>query len=243
MNRFIILCHQRSGSTLLVLALRQNPRAFVQGELLGDNEEQKQRWFNVDGRYFRGPDDDAVAFLRDCFFASHPSALAIGFKLMHYHARAGRAAAVWDYLASETGIRIIHLHRENLLETVVSDLVANRSGQWSVPVNHSEGIRDVPPFSIELKDCRRRFQELETWRDSARSQFAHHPFLEVRYEDLTADFAGTLDRVWAFLETPPHPAKQRLIKQAHLPLRQQIENFEELRSSFAGSRWERFFAD
>jgi LPS sulfotransferase NodH len=244
-TRFVLLCHQRSGSTLLNLALRQHPRLFVHGEMLSDNEEQKRRWFNVGGRWFQGPDDDAVAFVRDHVLVGRAGDrdLGVGFKLMHYHANSGRAAAVWDYLAAETEIRIVHLRRHDLLATCVSDLTAQRSGQWSVQVNTDERPQAVPRFAVDAGECRRYFEQLEAAIAAGRARFAAHPYLELRYEDLVADFQGELARVWRFLDVAPHASKQRLVKQALLPPSQQLSNFDELRASFCGTRWEPFFRE
>ncbi len=49
--------------------------------------------------------------------------------------------------------------------------------------------------------------------------------------------------VFAHLELPPHIVEKRLIRQSRRSVREQLLNFDELRSHFSGGPWARHFAD
>ena len=69
------------------------------------------------------------------------------------------------------------------------------------------------------------------------------PRLELVYEEMVADFTGTIRRVYEFLNIPYSQVESRTLKQEHRPLSQALINYHELKSSFAGSPYECFFED
>ncbi|MFO0566277.1 MAG: sulfotransferase [Polyangiaceae bacterium] len=241
MQRFVVLAHPRSGSTLLIAGLEQHPELTVHNELLTTTEDEasRRRLYSVAGRFLHDGGDEAD-FLRHVYAASAQSR-ATGFKLMHHHAsRAG--STVWDFFESDPELGVIHVYRDDALETLISERVAQKTGIWNV-VGDGPLPDEPPPFTIEPAEARARFDELEAWRRQARRRFAPHPFLELEYRsDLVSDFGGSMARVFEFLGVPPVPVTEKLARLRRLRPAEQVANFAELAAAFAGSPYERFFA-
>jgi LPS sulfotransferase NodH len=99
----------------------------------------------------------------------------------------------------------IWLHRENRVAQGVSHYLAIETGRWFEQVGDPERDRsqdrEIPfDFQIITKKVRLATREEAAWR-----QFLSNSLdttLELTYEELAADFAGTVARVLAFLDMP-----------------------------------------
>jgi LPS sulfotransferase NodH len=240
-KRFVLLCHQRSGSTVLTRALQQHPAVRMHGELLTNSEDEatRRRVHSVDGRWLTDGGDGAA--LLEHVFAPRGEA-AVGFKLMHYHAASGPAATAWDLLRRDGALGVVHLRRDDLLACLVSDEVAQRRKVWHVDADRPLPD-ELPPFPVSPERCRALFERVDHWIARTRDWFGDHPLLELEYaRDLAADLSGAAARVFAFLGVAPIAVDERLRKIARLGPREQLSNFAELEAAFAGTRWAHLFA-
>ena len=232
-TRFIVLAHPRSGSQLLVNALGQHPDVRCYGELFHPRPEVRALHHRLDdGRSWR-EGDDAGEFLASVFAAPRP---AVGFKLFYNHCEAALEA-----LSRDSRLRVIHLHRENLLAAYVSLQIAIATDRWQVRAGE-QASEAHPPLSLDAALCREFFVRVEAQRARALERFAAHPRFEVEYHALTAQFDESLARAFEHLGVAPVAVEKRLLRQASRPLREQIANFDTLAAAFAGTPWARWFA-
>jgi LPS sulfotransferase NodH len=239
--RFIILANGRTGSNLLQASINQHPAVTAYGELFHSSEEKRAKW-PIRGRYYRAG-EDAIAFLEETAFAppSDPAKLATGFRIFYGHSRQDSAASrVWDYLAEDRDVRVIHLVRNNLLESFVSESVARRTGEWLRRLNE-EAPPAPDPFEADVRECEKYFNNISSMHVWAREHFAGHPFLELSYEEMCSEYQATLDRTFELLGVAPVPVCAPYRKQASRPVRDQLSNFAQLREAFLGTPYERFF--
>jgi hypothetical protein len=240
-TRFIILAHARSGSSILMLSLRQHPAISMLGEVF----HQSGEYWKV-GDYAPGAGlsaaPDGGRFLENYVFRppNEPQTRAIGFKILYLQARSGPEASAWSFLQKNADIRIIHLYRTNLLETVVSLQLALRSGEW---YQTSGAQTDTPlPISLDPTSTKDFFEHMRAQRRWAADAFRRHRLLAVDYDlDLKARFQQTLETAQSFLQVPVHRTVPRLQKQAQAPMSEQIANYAELRRYFAKTHYEVFF--
>jgi hypothetical protein len=76
------------------------------------------------------------------------------------------------------------------------------------------------------------------------ASLAANPVLDLEYErDLCASFRAATAKVAGFLGLPPAPLPRLLRKQATRPVREQVSNYPELKTAFAGGPYARFFDD
>ena len=136
--------------------------------------------------------------------------------------------------------RIIHLARDNLLRRFLSHRVASGTHVWG----DTDG-RNPSMLKIKLS-ARDLFVDIKRILDQAertRVLFRHLPFLELSYENLCADFTGSLARVCEFVGASYENLTPRTLKQENRSLREAIANYDRLKLLFAMSKYRRFFDD
>lgn len=223
-QRFVIVSRSRSGSNLLVSLLDAHPEIRVEGELLG----------RLEGR---SPKD-----ILDRLFRPHPPRVkAVGFKYFYYHPIDGDPAATADLLDPGT-YRVVHLRRRNPLRTEISRRIAGRSDAWSRRRGREAPVeRRRVRFTAE--DLQRRLRQTRAWERAAEVRWRGPGYLDVTYEDLATDPVMVSERVQRFLGVEPRATRSPLRRQNPEPIRELLENYEELREAFASTEWAPLFDD
>jgi LPS sulfotransferase NodH len=243
-NRFLIVCTARTGSNLLVRSLNRPPRARCFGEMAKLSLPSEANVFAPFERLTgRGEQDlctlqqtDVSGFIFDVVY-SLPGE-AVGFKIFYEHCRETGREGLWDRLAADEAIRVVHLTRNAAFDLYLSLLYAQRTDQWftrrdrpDTPPNDSEDIE------VDPEHCRRFLQRHLDSRDAASDLFRAHPLLEIDYADLERDLAGALANVRAFIGAPrPQEDPVPLIKQAARQAREKVRNYEAVRAVMNGTR-------
>jgi LPS sulfotransferase NodH len=243
-RNFMILTHPRSGSTLLADGLNSLPSIVSYGELFTPNYVD----YMVSGyrdtqvmRYLRRK--FPARFLSEFVYGPYsPHIRAVGFKLFPEH---------FDYkpeflpgrrwLLENPELVVLRLVRRNLLKYYVSLELARHTKVWRI----REPSRKAPEMTIRLdpEKAEREFIQRSTRDEAYRTLFAKHQILDLTYEDLEIDSAECFRRVLAFLGLEPQPVKVGLHKQETRALPEIIENYDELRRRWTGTRWETFLDD
>jgi hypothetical protein len=245
--RFLVTCPARTGSTMLMWFLQSHPDLCAHGEVLAPTGPLNI--FGIDYRIDPPLDDvlrairdrDPVAFLRDYVWQAG-NRRAAGFKGKYEELLRREYAGLLDYIRHETDVRVIHLWRENLLERYVSEYLAVKIyGVYNVVRGRKRPAEQT--IRLSLEECQADFQRTEHRRAKFRSLLAGHRILEVTYEVLLSSQTDTLTRIQEFLEVDPRPLETQSVKMRSRPLRETIENYEELAANFRASRYGRFFTE
>lgn len=141
--------------------------------------------------------------------------------------------------AAEKNVAIIHLVRENALQTIVSSATARKRG-----IAHSTShVKPVtvwmPPFKLRIKLTR-----LTHRIDTYRSILIRNRHLEVTYEDLATRHETEINRVLDFLNIAQcqRPLTSKLVKLNSHSLEEIIENYEDIKGALSDTPFERFLA-
>lgn len=242
-RRFLILGRSRVGSNFLRGLLNSHSQIVVFGELFQNKEEIG--WAMPGYRQSRGLmalfREEPVRFLQDKVFHPFPQEVAaVGFKLFYYHARDVVWQPLWDYLQAQTGIKVIHLRRENILKTHLSKQQAEMTDVW---VNTGGAQEKRPGLTLSYEGCLEAFANTRRWEREAEAFFANHDKIDVVYEQLAADYQSEMARIQAFLGVLPEPPAPQTFKQPSRPLSEAILNYGELKAQFAGTEWASFFVE
>jgi len=240
-TRFVILGHPRCGSFLLLYALNQHPRIVTFAELFLRWEPSRRDFHAIDGGRWYRDGDDGAAFLRDAVYVPRGERDVIGFKLFYEQAPARPAASAWDYLAGERDLRVIHLYREQLLESLVSQEIAKITDEWMVHRGAAQPPRQLPPFELSPERCRQHFDTVLADRRRALDKLAGLPRLEIEYRALCDDFDTSVAACCRHLGVAPIRAEKQLVKQAARPVREQVANYDALVRHFAATPYARYF--
>jgi LPS sulfotransferase NodH len=241
-SKFLIVGTARTGSTLLVDALNEHSQCLAFGEIFRSSDAIGWDIWPFAGH---GPADllslyrsDPVRFLSKAIFRRWPKDYrAIGFKLFYYHARQPPFSSVWDYLR-DPSIRVLHLMRRNLLEQYLSLQLAHKTNVWSTTRALE---RDPAPINLDASACLAHFASVEKWQQDCATFFADQPVKEVFYEDLAGDLRGSLREITDFLGIAHEDVRTKFVRQRNSPISRAIANYDELKSTFARTKWEVFF--
>jgi len=243
-HRFIVVGTARTGSTLLTSLLNAHSQALAFGELF--RSADAIGWDMAPFLDCQGPrllalyQADPIAFLDRKVFRRWPrSYAAVGFKLFYFHARSEAHAALWDHLAANTDILVLHIKRQNLLAQYYSLQLAHKTQVWSIP----RPVAEKPaPIRLEAEACREHFARLRGLEQECAALFARHAVRDVYYETLVAEQDREMDAVQDFLGLRREKLTPRIARQRTALLREAIANFDELRDAFAETEWAAFFS-
>jgi len=233
---FVILCGERTGSTLLVELLDQHPALRVYNEpfngLRGIRSPVRRRRFH---------DTDDGAWAVDMIFRKRrmrPRA-AVGFKMIHTHAPAGPLHNAWRRLSEIANLLVIDLVRDNLLEVMVSHRLADFTGRWRSSL---KGARPDPgPVFLSPYDCLEYFERCEQLRKAALDWFPSQQRIPVTYESLTKNPQAVLEAIWPALGVEAFAPSLGMFKQETKAIRERVENFEHLEEFMRNTPYARFF--
>lgn len=144
---------------------------------------------------------------------------------------------LWTQLKNDRNLFIVHLKRRNVLETVLSLRKAMISDQWLSTQEHKSARQIMLPYDF----CIKYFKYIQFYEGVYDRLFFKSQVLDVYYEDLINTHRKVMERAQLFLGLPPVQLKSTFSKQSVLPVAEAIINYEELKSQFSGSSWEKYF--
>ena len=235
--KFVIVGAARTGSTLLVKTLNTLGGVCCHGELLGpENVRGYEDGFDLKNagkqerdarskRLLLARNSDPIRFIEQ---ALDQGETAVGFKALYSAILNPRWQDVVAHLLRDPAIRFIHLRRRNGLRRFVSEQVLLAGGP-----NHSGagGRSDVTmQVRIDIDAYLQRAAELDAQSQSLSVLLSQQPVLDISYEELASDTAGTVNRVTTFLglDGVQSDVKPALQKVGAANLRNTVSNFQEL---------------
>lgn len=234
--RFMIACAARTGSTMLVRTLRSHPALVVHGEVWGD------AMVGLDGPLARECEADPAVLEalerarferpRECLqrFLDPHGAQAVGFKLKFDELVRPQWHGVRQLVEADAGLRIVFLHRRDLLRRYLShQLVLRQTGVTNVPVG--EALPRIEAFAVDIDDCLRDIAETRRRRGEFEAAFATHAALHMAYEDLATDPQAECERVFGFLGVAPVPVRVATERIVRSPPEALVLNYPELRAA------------
>ncbi len=235
-KKFIILSSGRAGSNLLVSLMKSHPGIFQHSEILGEFQLESQlirrRISKVGVNAYLDRRLSRIGFEK-----------AIGLKLLYgnLEARYGEVRGVpgvehlLEHVLKNPNIRVIHLRREDKLALLVSIRLANELRQWV-----SGGYGDTT-IEMPVEWVTQKFEWLEAWEARIAQLFPASRLHQMTYEQLAGNTETEMRRLFSFLDLEPAETQSRMSKQNKRTKSEIIENFEELRSAFSGSRFAPLF--
>jgi LPS sulfotransferase NodH len=242
-TRFIILGRSRSGSNFLRGLLNSHRQVITFGELFGSDAAINWGLFGYPKtsqllEQFR---NDPVSFLESQVFREVPKQIqAVGFKLFYYHAHQEKWQPVWEYLAAQRELKVIHIRRDNLLKLHLSRKRARLTDRW---VNLSGAPEQYAPILLDYQECLNEFVQTRKWESEYVQFFANHALLDVHYEALAQNYQGEIGRVQRFLGLSLDAVTPKTHQQSDQPLSASVSNYYELKERFQGTEWQDFFEE
>ncbi len=223
---------------MLIHFLRSNPVVLCHGEVL-----QRGKLGHIAGR-FRATHQDALLRRRlqrirerdlprffDKVVFNPQGRMAVGFKFKTDESLSpdGDYPRAIKLLADDTAVRVLFLHRRDLLAQFASYKVVN--DQTGITALYDAAKRpSFTPFRVDADEFRAFLADVLDREKLAQDMMRAHPTLRVAYEDLVDRNPGVLDRLQEFLSVPPRPLDTVTLKIVDRPLSELIENHDDCRA-------------
>ena len=136
------------------------------------------------------------------------------------------------------GLKVLDVVRENRLEQAISWIAARRSNVW---FRHSADPAPPQPFPVTCDELAGYFAWFDRIFQTRAALLQGMDVLQVRYEDLAADFTGQMVPIQEYLGVSVRRMPPRTVRQRTLPISQALANYAELREYFAGTPHFRYF--
>lgn len=158
---------------------------------------------------------------------------AVGFKLMYSQLR--QYPEILPWLAWRR-LPVVHLLRENHLDVVISEAIAERVG--SSHATREEARQENVRITLDPERTVQRIRRLTAKQGQMRSllKLLPNPVHEMTYERLCAEPAG-FERLYAFLHMNPELVRTdtRLVKRQRARHEEVIENYAQVHDALSGA--------
>lgn len=240
-RKFIVLAHQRSGSSLVISSLCDHPQVVAYSELFAPRRFffYHEAYDDRSPRLLRYRNARPREFLDKFIYGGYSEHVrAVGFKLFPDQIAGPRFGCIWKWIARNPDLKIIYLRRRNLLATYASLLVAMKDKRYAIK---DESQRSMSTIKIDPKACLAEFRKRTRYERMMEGRIQKHDALHWSYENLAASPQEHLRVAQQFIGVDVRELKIKLVKQELRPLYEVIENYGELERYFAGTEWEYLF--
>ncbi len=250
MNFFVVVGTQRTGTTVLRETLNSNPAVALSGEVFlrdpggFDDYAAKVGWSRPED--YLAAERQILDFLKHLADSADASMKVFGIDVKYSHLRAvsprhqplSAAPALVQFIKL-AGVRVIHVVRENVLQSALSEHIAEARAIWHHRCQESIGR------TVKI-DCRKLFELMQMKRGDRQMFTAlmdgHSRMMTIEYDRISKGLAqrdaegkligerNAIFEIAEFLGVDPcfHPP-QGTTKIMQAPYASLIENYEELR--------------
>ncbi|ELS02213.1 tetratricopeptide repeat protein [Xenococcus sp. PCC 7305] len=246
-QRFIVLCHPRTGSNFLGSLLLSHPQIRAFGEMFSEDNELHWLYSGYKSRrIIELREENPIYFIDKLIYRqTFPSFVkAVGFKLFYFQLK-NRQHVIWQYLKKLKNLKIIHLTRKNMLHTYVSHKLATISNQWKLIKEEKNSSRFSlsEPIVIDYEECLATFKLVRYWETQYGNFFdlSTQQYCNVNYEDLVGKTEQVTNKLQEFIGVDRQPLTFSTIKQGLTPMKEMVANYDQLKRKFQNSCWVEFF--
>jgi hypothetical protein len=201
-ERVVLFAHPRSGSTNLYQVLQAHPALHILEEPFN---EHYASWQPGNQDYLASVHDARSLDAQLAEIFTHYN----GLKMLDYQL----SDALLEHILSRPDLRIVFLRRRNLLQTIVSNLIAVQTNLWKKwEMERPLEVYYAGLQPLDISEVRSRVEQLARhlqWCESVLDRRTDGRVLKIVYEDFY--FApptvqeASLDRLWRFLDLEPLP--------------------------------------
>jgi len=199
-QRLIFIAHPRSGSSSLYQVLQLHPSLNLLEEPFNEGFAE----WSPNGKTYLDKIMDIPSFdeqLVDIFSEYN------GLKMLNYQLDED----VLSHLLEKKDLFFIFLRRRNILQSVISTMIADQTGlwkMWEMDRTFTEYYKALKPLNIS--EIQSDIQEIERQLDYIERRLDNRPFgtvLKFVYEDLyftsLENQTRQIEAIWPFLNLPP----------------------------------------
>ncbi|HEX8282873.1 MAG TPA: Stf0 family sulfotransferase [Pyrinomonadaceae bacterium] len=235
-RRFVIVAAPRTGSNWVCSMLNSHPEILCHHEI-----------FNPEGIHYAldhraGDMDVGTVAERDAApldFIARLWRQDFGKRLVGFKINRGQNEAAFRHVLADKGVSKIVLVRRNRVKTFVSEMIAEKTGQWE-SYGRADGARPVGQLDVDAQALRRHVAVNRDYYARVRDalQSSGQQYLQVTYENLKGEAEWRDILRFLGVAVTAHALKPATRKQNPGHLRDLISNYEQLEAALVGSELE-----
>lgn len=247
MTKFCVITTQRSGSNWLIQLINSHPDLKALGEIFIERKFGR-KWLkdkNIVPFYEFAKTNSGSRRLKQTFnymelLNNYPGChKAIGFKVM-YNQIKGQPSIFLKIVLDN--FKIIHLVRQNYLDIILSK--KNAWGKGKKGIVWTKEKVEIEPIYLEPQSLLKEIYEIEFQQKLFKNiiRFLPNPVMLVTYESLLKERDKILDSISTFLRVKNSGItyNSSLVKISQGTYKDKIANYEEVKSTLYGTRFESF---
>ena len=221
-DKSILLTRSRTGSNMLIDALREHPNIIAHSEIF-------KRTHSVEEI-----NETLSKIYRNVSYYCN----TVIFKVFYYHPYDSELNRyLFEKLINDKSYQIIHLKRRNILRMHLSRKIAEKTKSY---LFNTDQISDNKSVEISFEELSRVHNETMTYYQFVKESFVQHDVHELFYEDLIESRVA-FDDLLFFLKLKKIDFRTKMRKQNPEELRVLITNFDDLKKRCSGSDFELYF--
>ncbi|MDJ0531198.1 MAG: sulfotransferase [Xenococcaceae cyanobacterium MO_207.B15] len=230
-SKFIITCAPRTGSTMLRMMLNSHPYIICHGEVISIKgkpnlgKEYQKKIAKTSDELATIRSQDPVKFL-DEYVLNQENCEAVGVKIKYLQLEE-QFKSIFQRIANDKTIYIIHLTRKNLLKRYISNKLAGAKKTPTV-IRDSTAKKEQPKIAINLQSCLEDILSVKEAEIRFREHFKNHKLFEIVYEDILADKNNQMNKLQNFLGVNSIDLELQTVKVNSDNLEEVVENYQEL---------------
>lgn len=248
MQKFILIGHPRTGSSLLKELISQNSDCLFFGELFHpiENERRSTHVIQEDDSltYYNDHEEDAFEYLnRTIWRKENERFRAVGFKLFSERIDCPGTKRLFARIKEEyPDIKIIHLIRDNMLDIYVSRKRAELSGIWRMQAGSDRSAYEAGgKFAIDPNLLEQFFKQTSEMTGFFKTYSRTNDYIEISYDDLSKNPQLESSRVFDFLSLQNVDVNIPLQKQNKSENSSLVLNYDQLLSFFKNTKYAHYY--
>ena len=232
-SKFIITCAPRTGSTMLRMMLNLHPNIICFGEAISIHGKPNLGR-KIHKKINKTSDElaeilsrESVNFLYEYIF-NQEDCEAVGVKIK-YRQLEEQFQEIFDKIANDKTISIVHLTRKNLLKRYVSHKLSGSQKTPHVILNsQKQQEQEQVKVKVNVQNCLEDISSVKKAEIRFREYFKNHKFIEIVYEDILADRNSQMEKIQNFLGVNSIELSPKTVKVNSDNLEDIVENYQEL---------------
>lgn len=210
-KQFVVICHPRTGSNLLLSYLGTHPNIKAQGEI----------YKHIHGR--------TIQDIYKIFMRKRPwSIKANGFKIFYSHPEDGNHEELLALIDSIPDPLIIHLTRDDKFRTLVSWKISLKTDVWGVQRTQDNIPASQKSINIKPTEALNFLKTISENEKRIFERYRDKHYLSLTYEQLVSTPTECLQKICAALDLKYIPMHTRYRKFNSEPLEELVKNYQEL---------------
>lgn len=219
-QKFVIICKGRTGSSMLTRMLDSHSQIKCKGEILKD------------------PDSEPRDEINNIYSPQYRHVKAVGFKLHYNHPGGANHDITWDLIKADSDIKIIHLHRRNVLRSHVSEIISQKTRVFQLKSEAKRPDISTRKIGLSIDEVVNLSNLYEHRRSRYNELFSDHEVLEIFYEDLVDPLSSVQRKITDFLSVDTKKMRANTSIMNPESLGDLITNFTEVEEALKSTEME-----